>query len=82
VDLLLRYVVHALLQSATINQTLDKVISESCTPMLTNIIEDKDDASVAARTIARRLCIPRDMGALSGTFLRGALSMVATSLEK
>ena len=82
VDLLLRYVVHTLLQCTTINQTLDKVISKSCTPMLTNIIEDKDDASVAARTIARRLCIPRDMGALSGTFLRGALSMVATSLQK
>jgi len=82
VDLLLRYVVHTLLQSTTMNQTLEKVIAGSCSSMLVDLIEDKYDASVAARTIARRLCIPRDMGALSGTFLRGVLSMVATSLEK
>ena len=43
---------------------------------------DKSDTSVVAKTIARRLCVPRDMGALSGAFLRGVLAMIADILDR
>ena len=48
---------------------------------LNALMIDKDDACVATRNVARRLCIPRDMGSLIRTFFRGALSMALASLK-
>merc|ERR1712157_261822 len=81
-DSLLRYVVYTLLQSSKTGQTLEAIIQNTCSIMLVDVIsENKKETSLAARTVARRLCVPRDMGRLSGAFLRGVLSMVATALE-
>ena len=43
---------------------------------------DKIDAAKAARTVASRLCVPRDMGAPAAAVLRYELSKTASDLEK
>ena len=45
-------------------------------------IQDRLDASQAARAVATRLCVPRDMGAPSAKILRAVLSIVADRLEE
>ena len=44
--------------------------------------EDAMDAALALRTIAGRLCVPRDMGAPAAAELRKVLSIMANDLEK
>ena len=41
----------------------------------------RNDAAIAARTIASRLCTPRDMSAPAAKILRGVLMIVAERLE-
>lgn len=45
-------------------------------------VENAKDGAVAARTVAARLCVPRDMSAPAATILRGVLSIVANRLEE
>lgn len=44
--------------------------------------ESRTAAALAARTVAKRLCVPRDMGAPSARVLRGVLATLADRLEK
>jgi glutathione S-transferase len=44
-------------------------------------VTDKDEGALALRTVANRLCVPRDMGAPSAAILRGVLSIVADRLD-
>jgi len=43
--------------------------------------QDAVDAAQAMRTISKRLCVPRDMGAPSATILRSVLTQVAQNIE-
>jgi len=50
-------------------------------PLLDVDSNERADAAVAARTIAARLCVPRDMGGPAARILRGTLAIVADRLE-
>ena len=41
----------------------------------------REDAARAARTVAARLCVPRDMGAPAASVLRAVLAIVADRLD-
>lgn len=44
--------------------------------------EQKLDAALAAKTVASRLCVPRDMSAPAAKILRAVLSIISQRLEK
>jgi hypothetical protein len=74
-DALLRYVTSVLLSSPTIMES-------ATTASLLDIPQDKmQEASVAARAVASRLCVPRDMSAGAAKMLRYVLTTVAGRLE-
>lgn len=74
-DTLLRYVTSVLLASPA-------VVESATTALLLDIPQDKkQDASVAARAVASRLCVPRDMSAGAAKVLRYVLTTVAGRLE-
>jgi len=54
---------------------------EIVTPLF-DTIEESIDAAQAMKTIAQRLCVPRDMGAPSATTLRRVLLKTADGIEK
>jgi hypothetical protein len=49
---------------------------------LENDVERKNDAAIAARTVASRLCVPRDLGGPAAKTLRAVLSITANRLEE
>ena len=74
-DAMLRYVSSCLLSSTgTVQQA-------KAAPLLDIDFESAKDAATAARTVASRLCVPRDMSAPAASILRAALSIVADRLE-
>jgi glutathione S-transferase len=46
------------------------------------VFTSKQEAATAARTVAARLCVPRDMGAPAAHILRKTLTQLADKLEK
>jgi hypothetical protein len=42
---------------------------------------ERADAAAAARAVAARLCVPRDMGGPAAKILRGTLAIIANRLE-
>jgi glutathione S-transferase len=78
-DALLRYVTSVLLTSPT-TATL---VESATTASLLDIPDDKIQAGiVAARAVASRLCVPRDMSAGAAKVLRYVLTTVAGRLEE
>lgn len=76
-DAVLRYVASCLLSD---NGTLQQAREA---PLPSDIEEGSaKDAATAARTVASRLCVPRDMSAPAAGVLRAALSTVANRLEE
>lgn len=76
-DAMLRYVASLLLSSK------DTVLEAKEAPLLD--MENKDsakDAAAAARVVASRLCVPRDMSAPAASILRAVLATVADRLEE
>lgn len=79
-DLLLRHVSSVLLQTAAAPSsysTTDASVGdllEGCDPDATA------QGATALKTVAKRLSVPRDMGAPSAALLRGTLSSIAESL--
>lgn len=67
-DLALRAVVQSLMTTETPTLTMDNKA-------------DASDAARAVRTVAARMCVPRDMGAPAAQVLRKTLMQVAQSLE-
>jgi len=76
-DVMLRYVSSLLLSGN------DAVLHSKEAPLFdTENGEFAKDAAAAARTVASRLCVPRDMSAPAASILRSALVNVAVRLEK
>ena len=79
VDALLRHVASLLLDAAG--------GGERATPLAPPSIRggrstgEKTQGALALRTVAKRLCVPRDMGAPSAALLRGILATVADDLS-
>lgn len=76
-DAMLRYVASLLLSD-------DDTVLQATEASLLNF-EDKEsakDAAIAARTVASRLCVPRDMSAPAASILRAVLAIVANRLEE
>lgn len=76
-DALLRYVASLLLSDD------DTVLQAKEASLLD--VENKEsakDTAAAARTVASRLCVPRDMSAPAASILRAALAIVADRLEE
>eukprot|EP00545_Synedropsis_sp_CCMP1620_P002887 CAMPEP_0119008036 /NCGR_PEP_ID=MMETSP1176-20130426/3419_1 /TAXON_ID=265551 /ORGANISM="Synedropsis recta cf, Strain CCMP1620" /LENGTH=494 /DNA_ID=CAMNT_0006960293 /DNA_START=55 /DNA_END=1539 /DNA_ORIENTATION=+ len=79
-DTLLRYVTSVLLSSSSNNSVVEVATSA---PLLTISSPDKtQEAALAARTVAARLCVPRDMSAPAAKVLRYVLVTVAGRLEE
>lgn len=76
-DQLIRHVISLLLKG---NEAIGKARSSSLDTVLTN--DQKSDAALAARTIASRLCAPRDMSAPAAKILRAILFIIADKLEQ
>ena len=75
-DMMLRYVTNLLLCS-------DNAVSQAKNEM-PSLDMEKDaakDAATAARIVASRLCVPRDMGKPAASVLRAVLTIVADKLE-
>lgn len=87
VDALLRHVVVRLLQHKAVEENGATSATETLPtsmPMPRDLVMENDDAiqgALALRTVAKRLCVPRDMGAPSAALLRGILCTVADDLE-
>lgn len=76
-DIMLRYVSSLLLSDE------DTVLHSKVAPLLdTENQEAAKDAAAAARTVASRLCVPRDMSAPAASILRAVLVTVANRLEE
>ena len=66
---------------ATILVSDDNIIDlAKSSPMVQ--VENVKDGALAAKTVASRLCVPRDMSAPAAAVLRGILSIVANRLEE
>ena len=79
-DAMLRYVTSCLLSS-------DDTIQQAKEATLLDLDEAESDgfakdAATAARTIASRLCVPRDMSAPAASMLRAVLAIIADRLEE
>ena len=75
---LLQYVAELLLNG---DDAIDCASSSPLSQDLETLtVEEKKDASVAAKTIASRLCVPRDMSAPAAEILRSILITVAARL--
>ena len=77
-DLLLRHVASVLLQSASAS-------SSSSIASVTDLLDGCDSdataqGALALKTVSKRLCVPRDMGAPSAALLRKILSSIAESV--
>mmetsp|Transcript_37208 Transcript_37208/g.65334 ORF Transcript_37208/g.65334 Transcript_37208/m.65334 type:complete len:499 (+) Transcript_37208:63-1559(+) len=75
-DAILRYVTSLLLSDD------DTVLQAKEAPLIDMEKESAKDAATAARIVASRLCVPRDMSAPAATILRAALATVADRLEE
>ena len=73
-DQVLRYV-------ATILVSDDNIIDLAKSSPIVQV-ENAKDGALAAKTVASRLCVPRDMSAPAAAVLRGVLSIVANRLEE
>ena len=73
-DKLLRYVASILLSENVVESAMNA-------PLLDLDTVERADAIVAARTVAARLCVPRDMGTPAAKVLRGTLAIVADRLD-
>ena len=73
-DRLLRYITSLLLSDDAYDAARRQPIPEMTAA-------ERADAAVAARTVAARLCVPRDMGAPAAKVLRVILAIVADRLE-
>ena len=86
VDALLRHVVVRLLQQTSTAEEDGATNATALTPR--GLVTESDDnanaiqGALALRTVAKRLCVPRDMGAPSAALLRGILSTVADDLDE
>lgn len=65
---------------AVVMNLLDESEGETSYPSFEST-EDALDAAIAMKTIAQRLCVPRDMGGPSAAVLRKALMTMAESIE-
>jgi glutathione S-transferase len=75
-DKVLRFVSSILLSSDD-----DSVIKVAKTCPIVEV-SDSSEGALVARTVASRLCVPRDMGAPAAGVLRACLSIVADRLEE
>jgi glutathione S-transferase len=73
-DKLMRYVTSILLSD-------DAFDSARRAPLLNVDASERADAAAAARTVAARLCVPRDMGGPAAKILRGTLAIIANRLD-
>lgn len=71
---LLRYVASILLSENVFESAMNA-------PLLDLNAVERADAIIAARTVAARLCVPRDMGGPAAKVLRGTLAIVADRLD-
>lgn len=76
-DAVLRYVASILVMS----EENDSILETARIAPLVHV-EDGSEGALAARAVACRLCVPRDMSAGAGAVLRGVLSVVADRLEE
>mmetsp|Transcript_13709 Transcript_13709/g.38585 ORF Transcript_13709/g.38585 Transcript_13709/m.38585 type:complete len:546 (-) Transcript_13709:293-1930(-) len=88
VDALLRHVADRLIQLASEeDKESSTTTSSSASALAVSSLLTETEASHAAqgalalRTVAKRLCVPRDMGAPSAALLRGVLATVADDLS-
>ena len=76
-DLVLRHVASVLVDGSD-----DPVTFAESTPLVELDGDSSRDGALAARTVASRLCVPRDMSAPAAKTLRAVLSITADRLEK
>ena len=74
-DLVLRYVASLLVSSPA------RAIHEAKSAPLLEL-QNPEAGALVARTVAKRLCVPRDMGAPSAAILRSVLCTVANRLDE
>lgn len=85
-DALLRHVSSLLLQIASSSLSSSDTISSAAAHDAKAVVHGDGDGDVAAqgalamKAVAKRLCVPRDMGAPSAALLRGILNTVADNL--
>jgi len=85
-NVVLRHVVAVLLSSSGQGASNNGVLSltEAASTWPVQVLptdEDRVAAAAAARVVASRLCVPRDMSAPAAKILRGVLSVAADQLE-
>ena len=76
-DLVLRHVASILVDSSD-----DPIGFAKSTPLVEFDHDSSKDGALVARTVASRLCVPRDMSAPAATTLRAVLSITANRLEE
>ena len=79
-DHVLQFAVQLLLEG---DDAISSAFSKPITPALEDMSkEQKDDAVMAAKTVASRLCVPRDMSAPAANILRAVLMIVSDRLTE
>ncbi len=78
-DAVLHFVVQLLLDGSDV---IASATSKPLPDILQNMDEEqKEDAALAAKTVASRLCVPRDMSAPAAKILRAVLMIVSSRLS-
>jgi 16S rRNA (guanine1516-N2)-methyltransferase len=79
-DTVLRYIASILLDIASMKSPIQSPLEVAMSIPLVHVA-DKKEGTLVLRTVATRLCVPRDMGAPSASIFRGVLSTIADRLE-
>lgn len=79
-DKVLRYTASLLIASAVTDGDMSAVDIAKSSSLVD--VSDPAEGALALRTVATRLCVPRDMGTPAALILRGVLCVVADRLER